>query len=445
VQWGPKQGPDDRVDHGKYQPRRSGVLHDRLTWGHRLRHSCCLLWDCHSAPFVRRIDFPDILRGASPTNNPNNVGFARHERAATLETMTTAWERARCRDRLQALADSSLSSVELRLEAIGILKRTIGFDRWCWPLADPAAALHLTGIGELDNWQALPRMILLEQTGDPFNAMPVLARSRRVGSILSAATGGDLARSARWDQGMRPFGIGDELRVALVDDRGMWGFIDAMRDRGDPPFEPEDVELLEQLAPVLAGALRRRSIQHPGALEGLAPAGAGVLILNEDLEIRSWTPAARAWLDALVPPGESGAEAIIYGVAGRLLALRRGIAAHPGDFVRARAFSGHWAVVESAQLLGADIGSIAVSIRPAAPIDLMDLICAAYELTARERELVTLLMAGLDTTMLTKMLVISHHTVQDHFKSIFAKVDVRSRRELVAKLTTGTVAGSNSS
>jgi len=22
--------------------------------------------------------------------------------------------------------------VELRLEAIGILKRTIGFDRWCW-------------------------------------------------------------------------------------------------------------------------------------------------------------------------------------------------------------------------------------------------------------------------------------------------------------------------
>jgi len=335
--------------------------------------------------------------------------------------------------------------VELRLEAIGILKRTIGFDRWCWPLADPAAALHLTGIGELDNWQALPRMILLEQTGDPFNAMPVLAQSRRVGSMLSAATGGDLARSARWDEGMRPFGIGDELRVALVDDVGMWGFIDAMRDRGEPPFEPEDVELLEQLAPVLATALRRRAIQYPGAPEGPGPAGAGVLILNEDLEIRSWTPAARDWLDALVPPGEPGAEAIVYGVAGRLLALRRGVAAHPGDRVRARTVTGHWAVIESAQLVGADAGSIAVSIRPAAPADLMDLICAAYELSARERQLVALLMAGLDTTTLTNMLFISRHTVQDHLKSIFAKVDVRSRRELVAKLTTGTLAGTSGS
>jgi DNA-binding CsgD family transcriptional regulator len=288
-------------------------------------------------------------------------------------------------------------------------------------------------------------MILLEQTGDPFNAMPVLAQSRHVGSTLSTATGGDLARSARWDQGMRPFGIGDELRVALVDDCGMWGFIDAMRDRGDSAFEPEDVELLEQLAPLLAAALRRRAIQPPGAAEGTAPDGTGVLILNEDLEIRSWTPAARAWLEALVPPGESGAEAIIYGVAGRLLALRRGISAHPGDSVRARTTSGHWAVVESAQLMGADTGNIAVSIRPAAPSDVIDLICAAYELSARERELIALLMAGLDTTALTNTLFISRHTVQDHLKSIFAKVDVRSRRELVAKLTTGTVAGTDRS
>jgi len=345
---------------------------------------------------------------------------------------------------VQALAASSVSSMELRLEVIDVLRRTIGFDRWCWPLADPAAALHLTGIGELDNWQALPRMILLEQTCDHFNAMPVLAQSRHLGSTLSGATGGDLARSVRWDEAMRPFGIGDELRVALADDVGMWGFIDALRDRGDPTFEPEDVEMLEQLAPLLATALRRRAMRHPAAPQGPGPAGAGVLILNEDLEIRSWTPAARAWLDALVPLGQPGAEAIVYGVAGRLLALRRGIAAHPGDRVRARTLNGHWAVIESAPLVGADAGSIAVSIRPAAPADLLDLICAAYELSPREREVVALLMSGLDTTRLTGMLFISRHTVQDHLKSIFAKVAVRSRRELVAKLTTGTVAGTES-
>lgn len=335
--------------------------------------------------------------------------------------------------------------MELRLEAIDVLRRTIGFDRWCWPLADPAAALHLTGIGELDNWQALPRMILLEQTRDRFNAMPVLAQSRHLGSTLSGATGGDLARSVRWDEGMRPFGIGDELRVALVDDVGMWGFIDALRDRGDPAFESEDVEMLEQLAPLLATALRRRAMRHPAAPEGPGPAVTGVLILTEELEIRSWTPAARTWLDALVPSGQQGAEAVVFGVAARLLALRRGVAAHPGDSVRARTLTGHWAVVESAQMEGADAGSIAVSIRAAAPQDLLDLICAAYQLSPREREIVALLMTGLDTTMLTKTLFISRHTVQDHLKSIFAKIDVGSRRELVAKLTTGTATGSDQS
>ena len=382
---------------------------------------------------------PKILRLRSAAHNPNNVGFATCKRARILIAVTTERERARCQERVRALAASSLSSLELRLEAIEVLRRTIGFERWCWPLADPAAALHLTGIGELDNWQALPRMILLEQTRDPFNAMPVLAQSHRLGSCLSAATGGDLARSARWDEGMRPFGIGDELRVALVDDVGMWGFVDAMRDRADSSFEPEDVELIEQLAPVLATALRRRAIRHPTTPEGARPGGAGVLILDDDLQIRSWTPAARAWLDALVPAGQPGAEAIVYGVAARLLALRRGVAGHPGDRVRVRTLTGHWAVIESAQLEGADTGSVAVSIRPAAPGDLLDLICAAYELSAREHEIVALLMAGLDTTSLTQTLFISRHTVQDHMKSIFSKVDVRSRRELVAKLTTGTV------
>lgn len=325
------------------------------------------------------------------------------------------------------------------MEAIGVLQRTIGFGGWCWPLGDPGSALHAAGfgseeIGHLD----MPRMILLEQTSDRVNAMPVLAQSRHVGGILSEATGGDLASSARWDQGMRAAGVGDEMRVALVDGAGMWGFIDMFRGTDDHAFAEEDVRLLEWLAPVLATALRHRAVQDPDVPEGAAPEGAGVVILDEDLRIRSWTPAARAWLDALVPTGQPGflGDAVVYGVAGRLLALRRGVAAHAGDRVRVRTLSGHWAVVESAGLEGGDTGSIAVSIRPAGFDELLDLVCSAYGLSARERELVTLLIAGLDTTAVTRAMFISRHTVQDHLKSIFAKVGVRTRRELVAKLTT---------
>jgi DNA-binding CsgD family transcriptional regulator len=359
-------------------------------------------------------------------------------RTPILVAVTSESTRTLCRERVLALASSSLSSLELRLEVIEVLRRTIGFDRWCWPLTDPGAALHLTGVGELDNWSALPRMILLEQTGEPFNAIPRLAQSPKVGSSLSAATGGDLARSARWDEGMRPFGIGDELRVALVDEVGMWGFVDALRDRGEPAFEPEDVELIERLAPLLARALRSRVLREDVDVRGTAP-GAGVLIVDQDLNIRSWTPGARAWLDAFVPADQSGAEAMVYGVAARLLARRLGLAPHPGQRVRARTLTGHWAVVESAELLGADAGTVAVSIRPAAPRDVLDLIYAGYDLSLRERELVALLLAGLDTRSVVNELSISRYTVQDHLKSIFDKIGVHSRRQLVAKLTTGTV------
>jgi hypothetical protein len=50
----------------------------------------------------------------------------------------------------------------------------------------------------------------------------VLARSRSRVGILSAATGGDLARSGRWRETLGPHGVGDELGCVVADDRGVW-------------------------------------------------------------------------------------------------------------------------------------------------------------------------------------------------------------------------------
>lgn len=60
-----------------------------------------------------------------------------------------------------------------------------------------------------------------------------------------------------------------------------------------------------------------------------------------------------------------------------------------------------------------------------------------YALSRRESELVTLVLAGLDTRAITRRLFISRYTVQDHLKAVFAKIGVHSRRELVTKLGWG--------
>ena len=46
------------------------------------------------------------------------------------------------------------------------------------------------------------------------------------------------------------------------------------------------------------------------------------------------------------------------------------------------------------------------------------------------------LLAGFDTQGVARRLVISPHTVQDHLKSIFGKVGVNSRRQLLARFST---------
>jgi DNA-binding CsgD family transcriptional regulator len=65
---------------------------------------------------------------------------------------------------------------------------------------------------------------------------------------------------------------------------------------------------------------------------------------------------------------------------------------------------------------------------------LLGLLLAAYGLTTRERDLCREVISGRLTLKIARHLFISSNTVQDHLKSIFAKVGVHSRGELVARL-----------
>ena len=79
-------------------------------------------------------------------------------------------------------------------------------------------------------------------------------------------------------------------------------------------------------------------------------------------------------------------------------------------------------------------GRIVVIFEEARPLEIAPLIVDAYGLTKREGEITRLVLRGLSTAEVCEELHITPNTVRDHFKAIFDKVGVRSRRELVGQV-----------
>jgi DNA-binding CsgD family transcriptional regulator len=346
--------------------------------------------------------------------------------------VASAREQTRCRERLERLSKSTLDCESIQREAVADLQRVIGFDRWCWPLADPDTLLPLSGLAEHDYGPRLPRALELEFSGKDFAAKHVLARSASSASSLSVETAGDFARSPRWDEVMRPVGIGDVAITVCRDALGCWGWIELYRDGSDPAFDAGELELLARIGPSLGSALRRATLAaHYG--DPFEPTLPGVIVLDQKLGVVSWTAAARAWIDALPAAVLLSAWGILPPVVYPVATLSRLPDALAQAHALERTVDGRWLMIQAEPLEGDNEGGkVAVTLRGATPSETFDHLCRAYALTGRERDVVAALMAGLDTGGITERLFLSRHTVQDHLKSIFEKVGVHSRRELLA-------------
>jgi DNA-binding CsgD family transcriptional regulator len=370
---------------------------------------------------------------AGAGRHPRKLGFFIAPRWTTLRLVPTERVRNRTRERLRTLGDAGLDAEQVRFAAIAELRRAVAFGRWCWPLTDPDSVLSTNGIGELDFWPSLPRLIELEEHGD-VTRKPQLALSARASVALSAATGGDLARSPRWRECLSPYGIGDELMTVCRDRHGCWGSVELMRDSDDRPFEEVDVRFLHELAPTL-GMLVRRSLRrswhaNPAHGPALPPA---TVILDEELRPASWTHALPEWLVEL--GGDTGGmlPPALYEIGTRARTPAEAATGLPSS-VRIRTSSGRWVTVEGAALEGSAAGHVAVTIRTASSGEVFDLLCKVHELTRRERQVAALMLEGLATKQLAQACCISPHTVQDHLKSIFAKTELNSRRARVSYL-----------
>jgi DNA-binding CsgD family transcriptional regulator len=67
-------------------------------------------------------------------------------------------------------------------------------------------------------------------------------------------------------------------------------------------------------------------------------------------------------------------------------------------------------------------------------VEIAQLVADAYGLTRRERDVVRLLASGHARHEIAVCLHLSPHTVDDHVKRLFGKLDVHSRSELTYRL-----------
>jgi DNA-binding CsgD family transcriptional regulator len=343
--------------------------------------------------------------------------------------------RERARDRIAELSRRGYDLVTFWRECTEVLQAAVPhYDKPCWYTLDPVSLLITSHYH--DGLPEYPvKMLHHEYYGEDVNHISDVARSAAGISTLHEATGGDPALSPSWHMNMAMGG--DQEMIATLRTRGaVWGAVGLYRAPGEPMFDSDEKAFLKAASPDLAHGARL------GLLVGEArapqwPDSPGLVVLSEDGEVESCTPGVARWLSDL-PDGDTDAGRLpsaIHAVAGR--ALRTAVGHDdPGEVALARVLSrsGRWIVLHGTSLVASGSRRAAVIVEPAHPARITPLLMSAYGLTEREQEVARLVLRGNSTAQIAERLVVSPHTVQEHFKKIFEKTGVRSRRELVGKV-----------
>ena len=346
----------------------------------------------------------------------------------------------RVRQEIVRLSHAGLDSKTFRVEAVKQLGKAIPVDVSFFATADPATLLFTSAVVDDILARATSQFLENEFLRDDSVKFARLARGRSPVDSLGAATKGELDLSLRYQEILAPMDLGDELRAALTVGSKCWGFMCLHRERSSPNFTPAEATFLAKLTPHLAEGLRTALLIGDVRVSSLPPEGPGLVLLADDLSLAAITPAAEAWLAEVEKSDWLGSLELpgaVYAVAARLLALERGGHTPPNLMprIRLRTASGRWLVLHASRLRAAESeGRIAVIFEEARPAEIAPLIVDAYGLTKREGEITQLVLRGLSTAEVSEELHITPNTVRDHFKAVFDKVGVRSRRELVGQV-----------
>jgi DNA-binding CsgD family transcriptional regulator len=306
----------------------------------------------------------------------------------------------------------------------------------CFFTTDPASLLITSHYHEgLTDFPA--EWLAAEYYTDDEHTLVDVVRSASDVSTLHDLTHGDPSKTKRWQRNMQVGGDQEMLARLRTRSGEVWGVLGLYREPGRPMFSMKERAFLAAASPILAEGARR-ALLFGEALEPEWPDAPGLLILTEKFEVESASPGVDAWLDELPAPRGSALPPAVLTVAAQAQRVPGG-ATTSGDVAVARVLSrgGAWIVLHGAPLVAGPERRVAVIVEPAHPARIFPLLMSAYGLTAREKEIVGLVLQGRSTSGIADTLVLSIHTVQQHIKNIFEKTGVRSRRDLVARVFFG--------
>lgn len=339
------------------------------------------------------------------------------------------------------LAGRGLSRNDYFAELAPRLRRVVDSDASCWHTLDPQTRLLTSdepseliesGIYSAETAAAAGELLVRsEYIVDDHNTFAELASRRIPVGTIEQATRGDPSRSARYRDLLVPSGIPHELRAVFMIRGRVWGAVHIARRTESGPFAQDDLDALARLAGPIAqgirGSLRFEAARRESGVE--AP---GLVVLDSAGEVELITPPARSLLAAI------GADSLDYG-EGRLPASVSSLAsfarsddAKGGKVVTVPSERG-WVTLHATRPDPGD-DRVAIVVEPASGPRSATLRLEAHGATVREREVATMIARGLTNSEIAEALVLSPHTVRDHVKSLFEKLDVATRQELVARV-----------
>jgi DNA-binding CsgD family transcriptional regulator len=336
-------------------------------------------------------------------------------------------------DRLDVLIQrcyAGLDADELRSETLTRLKGLMTVDAAFFATVDPATVLF-TAVSVDEPLGEVTEQFLANEFGQAdVNKFATLAAARDPVSTLGHATKGDWSSSARYVEVMRPLGLGDELRAALMSNGRCWGVICLHREDAAAGFSEQELQLVRRLTPHLAEGLRRGL--RAGSVE-TTDVGPGVVVLDAGLRVESISAEAEHWLAELDPDRRSELPVPVRAVAAQLMRVHELPAA---PIVKVRTKTGRWLALHASTLRGGGERT-AVVIEPVTPAQLGSFLLDVHGLTPAQQRVTELLLQGFSTRQIVERLCLSPHTVQEHVRAAYDKVGVGSRRELVTALLRG--------